>query len=368
MIMYAFNILTEHWLRYILTSLGISFCALLMLFLVSIYKGVSYGSVEYVIASDADLWVLQEHATNILRSTSLMPATYQNDLKKIEGIESVSSVLFILASVNLNKSNATLYLTGFDPETGKGGAPEIIKGRNIKYNNEIVLDKAFAAKNKISIGDKIPIRKDTLIVTGISTGTNMFVIQYAFITLAEAHKIIGFSNVVSCYLVNTIPGAGLENIKSDIYSGIKNIVVFDKEAFLDNNIREMESGIMPLLYIITMISAIVLTAILSLILSINVLEKRKDFAIMKAVGSPRGFIAATIVSQSVILSLTGLAFALILFFPMTAVIERISPEVSSKTSLLQVVVVSLGVVIISLVSSVLPVQRIRKIYPLEVFM
>lgn len=366
--MYAFNILTEHWVRYILTSLGVSFCALLMLFLVSIYKGVSYGSVEYVVASNADLWVLQEHATNILRSTSLLPATYQNDLEKIDGIESVSSILFILASVNLNNSNATLYLTGFDPKTGKGGAPEIIKGRNIKYDNEIVLDKAFAAKNKISIGNKIPIRRDTLVVTGISKGTNMFVIQYAFITLAEAHKIIGFNNVVSCYQIHTNPGVALENIKSDIYSGIKNIVVFDKETFLDNNIREMESGIMPLLYIVIMISAIVLIAILSLILSISVLEKRKDFAIMKTVGSPRGFIAAIVVSQSVILSLTGLAFALILFFPMTAVIEKISPEVSSKTSLFQMLAVSLGVIIISLMSSVLPIRRIRKIYPLEVFM
>lgn len=366
--MYAFSILTEHWLRYILTSLGVAFCALLMLFLFSIYKGVSYGSVEYVKASDADLWVLQEHATNILRSTSLLPATYQNDLQKIEGIESVSSVFFILASVTLNNSNATLYLTGFDPETGKGGAPEIIKGRNIKSDNEIVLDKAFASKNKISIGNKIRIRNDTLVVTGISTGTNMFVVQYAFITLAEAHRIIGFSNVVSCYQVHTFPWAALENIKSDIHSGFKNVVVFDRETFLENNIQEMESGIMPLLYIVTMISAIVLTAILSLILSISVLEKRKDFAIMKAIGSPRGFIAAIVVSQSVILSFTGLALSLILFFPMTAVIEKISPEVSTKTSLFQMLVVSMGVIVISLISSILPIRRIRKIYPLEVFM
>ncbi len=366
--MYAFSILTEHWMRYILTSLGIALCALLMLFLVSIYKGVSYGSVEYVIASDADLWVLQEHATNILRSTSLLPATYQDDLKKIKGIESVSPVLFILASVNLNKLNATIYFTGFDLKTGIGGPPEIIKGRNIKYDNEIVLDKAFAAKNKIRIGDKIPVRQDSLMVTGISTGTNMFVIQYAFISLDEAHKIIGFNNVVSCYQVHTVSGTALGNIKSDIYSTLKNIVVFDKTTFLNNNIREMESGIMPLLYIVTLISAIVLTAILSLILSISVLEKRKDFAIMKAVGSPRGFIAGIIISQSVILSLTGLAFALVLFFPMVAIVEKISPEVSAKTSVFQMLVVSSGVMIISLISSVLPTRRIRKIYPLEVFM
>jgi putative ABC transport system permease protein len=366
--MYAFNMLMEHRMRYILTSLGISFCALLMLFLVSIYKGVSYGSVEYVRASNADLWVLQEHATNILRSTSLLPATYQGDLEKIKGIETVSPVFFILASIKLHKLNATLYLTGFDPKTGIGGPPEIINGRNIKNENEIVLDKAFAAKNKIRIGDKIPVRQDSLVVTGISTGTNMFVIQYAFISLEEAYKIIGFKNVVSCFQVHTISGADLVNIKSDIYSGLKNIIVFDKATFLYNNIREMESGIMPLLYIVNLISAIVLTAILSLILSISVLEKRRDFAIIKAVGAPHGFLAKLIVGQSMILSMTGLAFALVFYFPMIEIVEKISPEVSAKTSVFQMLIVSSGVLIISLISSVLPTRRIRKIYPLEVFM
>jgi len=196
----------------------------------------------------------------------------------------------------------------------------------------------------------------------------MFVIQYAFISLDEAHKIIGFKNVVSCYQVHTIPGSNLGKIKSDIYSGLKNIVIFDKATFIKNNIQEMESGIIPLLFIVTLISAIVLTAILSLILSVSVLEKRNDFAIMKALGSPRGFISGLVVRLSVILSLTGLAFALVLFFPMVWIVERISPEVSAKTSVFQILVVSSGVMIISLISSVLPNRRIRKIYPLEVFM
>jgi ABC-type lipoprotein release transport system permease subunit len=365
--MYEFNILTEHRVRYILTSLGIALCALLMLFLVSIYKGVSYGSVEYVREIDADLWVLQEHATNILRSTSLMPATYRNDIEGIQGVKSVSPVFFILASVRIGEKDATLYLTGYDPETGKSGPPSLIKGRNILSNNEIVIDKAFAAKNRIGIGDKISVRKDTLTVTGISTGTNMFVIQYAFITLNEAHRIIGFSNVVSCYQVKVLPGVNTEIIKKNLYRELKNIVVFNKASFIENNIREMESGIIPLLFIVTLISAIVLTAILSLILSISILEKRKDFAIMKALGSPAGFVPGIIIRMSLIFSLTGLILALVLFFPMTSIVERISPEVSAKTSVLQILAVSTGVIIISLISSVMPNRRIRKIYPLEVF-
>lgn len=366
--MYAFKILTEHRLRFILTASGIALCALLMLFLVSIYRGVYYGSVEYIMSSKADLWVLQEHATNILRSTSFLPATYEDDLEKISGVKSASPVLFILASVKVSQVNATLYLTGYDLAKGEGGPPVIIKGHNITSDNEIVVDKAFASKYRVSPGDKIRIRDDSLVVSGISTGTNMFVVQYAFITLSEAHKIIGFKNVVSCYQVCLNPGVNIKSVQEEISSKLGNILVFENEPFLKNNIQEMESGIVPLLYTVTLISAIVLTAILSLILSVMVLEKRKDFAIIKALGSPPSFIPWLVVRLSVILSSTGLLLAIILFFPMVEIIERISPEVSTKTSVLQFLLVTAGVLVISLFSSIMPVRRILKIYPLEVFM
>ena len=88
----------------------------------------------------------------------------------------------------------------------------------------------------------------------------------------------------------------------------------------------MESGIIPLLFIVTLISAIVLTAILSLILSVSVLEKRKDFAIMKVLGSPRGFIPWLVIRVSMMLSLTGVILALVIFFPMIGIVEKIFPE------------------------------------------
>lgn len=192
--------------------------------------------------------------------------------------------------------------------------------------------------------------------------------MYAFISLAEAHKIIGFNSVVSCYQVSIDADANIENVRKEIYSRLKNVLVIENEAFLQNNIQEMESGIIPLLYTVTLISAIVFTAILSLILSVTVLEKRRDFAIMKALGSPPRFIPWLVIRLSVILSATGLILATVLFFPMIEIIEEISPEVSARTSVSQLIVVAAGVIIISLVSSAIPIQRIRKIYPLEVFM
>lgn len=366
--MYAFKLLIQNTQRFILTALGIALCTLLMLFMVSLYESVADGCVEYVRTSKADLWVLQKHANNILRSTSLLPTSYETDLNNTDGVKSVSPIFFIFASVPIKGENATFYLTGFDPVTGVGGPPRILKGRSIKNDDEIVLDKAFAAKYKLKIGDRIPVKDDSLTVIGISGGTNMFVLQYAFISLNKAHDVVGFHYVVSSYQVKILPGFKLKDVQANIYAKLKNVVVFDNDTFVKNNIHEMENGIIPLFFIIMMITAVVLTGILSLILTVSVLERRKDFAIFKALGSPHGFITGLVILQSMLLSFTGLVMGVILFFPMISLIERITPEVANTTSVGQILLVSTGVMIISLISSILPIQKIRKIYPLEVFM
>ena len=43
-------------------------------------------------------------------------------------------------------------------------------------DDEIVLDYSFAAKFNIQIGDQVLIKNDTLTVTGLSSGTNLFVL------------------------------------------------------------------------------------------------------------------------------------------------------------------------------------------------
>lgn len=366
--MYAFKLLIQNKQRFILTSLGIALCTLLMLFMVSLYESIADGCVEYVRTSKADLWVLQKHATNILRSTSLLPATYETDLSNTDGVSTVSPIFFIFASVPIRGENATFYLTGFDPKTGVGGPPRIVAGRTVQTDEDIVLDKAFAAKYKLKIGDRIPVKDDSLTVCGLSGGTNMFVLQYAFISLHEAHHVVGFHFVVSAYQVKVLPQFRVSEVQSNIYAKLKNVSVFDNETFVKNNIHEMENGIIPLFLIIMLITAVVLTAILSLILSVSVLEKRQDFAIIKALGSPHGYITGLVMLQSIMLSFTGLVLGVLLFFPMIHLVGFITPEVANTTSVSQILIVSAGVMHISVLSSILPIRKIRKIYPLEVFM
>ena len=366
-LMYAIKTLFDQRFRFFMTASGVALCVILIHFLLGIYKGVADGSVEYVRSSKADLWIMQKHATNILRSTSMIRTSRRGDVEELAEVESAAPLLFIIGSVLVPDGPKTAYIIGYDPEKGVGGPPSIYQGRNIHADDEIVLDRSFAAKYHIKVGDTVKVKRDKLRVVGLSSGTNMFVLQYVFVTLNEAFRIINFGGMVSCFQVKLVPGSNRSQVAHLIEQKVPDVVVYGRETFLENNIDEMESGVLPMLFVIALIGSVVLTAILSLILSINVLERRKDYAVMKALGAPRGFVSRLVLVQSLVLSISGLILGLLLFFPLMKIVEKIAPEVSVSTSAYHILVISLGVVLIGLISSLYPISKLKQIYPMEVF-
>jgi len=366
--MYPFRILQAQPLRFFLTISGIALCVVLMLFLLSTYRAVSDGSVDFVAQNRADLWVLQKNATNILRGSSILSTGHGTVLRDVDGVESASPVLLLLCSVKRSGRSGTVFLTGFEPKSGLGRPPRIVQGRTVINDNEIVLDRSFAAKFRFFVGDIVEIQDDSLVVVGLSTGTNAFVIQYAFVTLHRAQSLIGFPSLVTCYLVRTAPHSDPERVALAIRAELPGVETYNHETFLQNNIEEMENGFLPLLYILCVLGSIVLTTILSLLLSITIVEHRNDFAVMKTLGSPRRFLLGPILGLGLLLSAAGEGLALAAFFPLTEFLEKLFPEISTKTSLEQIVAITIAVGLMSLLSAAIPLRRLRSIYPQESFM
>lgn len=365
--MYAVRTLRSQPLRLALTVGGIALCVVLMLFLLAVYRGVADGSVEYVRHNRADLWVLQDHATNILRGSSLITADQIFAVSRAPGVRTVAPVLFVLSTIRRGARAGTVFLAGYEPGTGLGGPPRLAWGRAPRTDDEIVLDRSLALKLGFRAGDEVDLRGRRLKLVGVSLGTNAFVIQYAFVTLRFARQLIGVPGLATCLLVEAEPGAGLGPIQEEVEGVLAGLKAYDHETFLANNVREMKSGFLPLLYTVAVIGAVVLTVILSLLLSVNILERRRDYAILKTLGSPPAFLWGLVVEQAVLIASVSCAAALALFFPLVRLIERLSPEVTTRSSAGQIAGVAAAVLLLSLASSLFAIRRLRRIYVLEAF-
>jgi putative ABC transport system permease protein len=353
--------------RLVLTIFGMSLCIGLIIFLFGIYKGVADGSVDYVRKNKVDLWIIQKSSTNILRGTSILSSNIEKSILKNSEIKNVTPILLLLTTAKTKNNFATLFIAGYPLKSKYGGPPEIYSGRDVENNDELVLDKAFAAKMNLIIGDTVKVQDKSLRIVGLCTGTNAFVIQYGFTTLDCAQSLLGFRGLVTCYMIKLHENSDKQNILQNLQNSLRGVSVYDYDTFLQNNIRETESGILPIFYSVAGIGGVVLTIILSLILSINILEKKDDFALMKALGAPKRFLPKLIIYQSLTISFISVLLAIGLIFPMTNIIELLSPEVSPKTTVDQLIIVACLVCIMSMISSFISIRRLKNIFPLEVF-
>ena len=115
------------------------------------------------------------------------------------------------------------------------------------------------------------------------------------------------------------------------------------------------------------IGVIVMTTVLSLLLSITILERRRDFAIMKTLGAPRGYLPVSVALQSLLLALLGIACGMLLYPLLVSAVESASPEISTRTTAAQAALVTGICVAVSQASALFSMRRLRTIYAMEVF-
>lgn len=367
MLKYMVAMTTRQRTRFVLSVLGTALCALLMLFLLAVYQGVADGCLDYIRDSDPDLWVLHKNANNILRAQSVLLPELGSTLADMDGVVSVAPILLVLTKAETPGGWASVYLVGHDPDQVKGGPPEIACGRTVRSDNEIVVDRAFAAKWNFQIGDTLIIQDTPLGIVGLSEGTNAFVIQYAFVSLSRAQDLLDFAPIVSCFLMDTTPGTNGAVLAEKIMTSMTSVAVFTQNRFVTNNTREMQAGFLPFILTVAVIGAVVLTTLLSLLLSISILESRSDFATIKILGASRGCLPRFIAGQSLFTAGSGLLTGHFLFFPLVAIVSLAAPEVAIRPTLAEAAFVSVGVLLISLISATATMRRLRNIHALEAF-
>ncbi len=350
-----------------MTVAVVGVCTLLMLFLWSVYQGVNEGAVDYIRKTDADAWALQRSSTNIIRGSSIMSLKDYASIRDDPSVSSASPVLLILASVSLDGRDYTLFLAGYRPGESMGGPPALVQGRQPEGMDEIVLDRVFARKHRLGIGDRIRIQDADLEIVGLSDNTNAMVIQYAFVSLPRAQYFIGMPGLISFVPIRFKEGidarAALEGLRADH----PHLNILDAPAFLRNNVLEMQNGFLAFLLIIAVMGASVLSVILVLLFSLSILERRREFVIMKALGAPPAFVPSLVLGQAALLGAGGACLGTALFFPVKLAVRAFSPELETAFYPQHAILVAGAVLCISMLSSALSARRLSRFYALEAF-
>lgn len=354
-------------MRFLITIMGTGITIMLMLFLFNIYEGVQKGAISYISNSPANIWICQKNCNNLLRSSSFVDTSVGIRLKGIEGINKVSSILRFMTTASINGKNISLVVYGIDTSSDLAIPTTIAEGSASLKHREIILDMAFATKYKLSVADSILLNNYYYKVTGISDETNAIVAQFAFINIEDASDLLGIRNVVSFYLIQKETNQDTYYLVDSVKRSFPNLEVYSREEFIQNNLEELGKGLLPVLWTIAVFSIIVGISVITLMMYSSVLEKKEDYALLKALGASHFYLMKLVIRQSITGSVTGFILGLVFDLVSEPLIKVIVPEIALSFSFYAVISVFLISIFIGVSGSLVPVNRLSRIYPAEVF-
>lgn len=240
----------------------------------------------------ADEWVLPEGVSAPFTSVSVMPATA---LDAVDA-ETKSPVVITRSSLSDGGTPEEVVLVGFEP--GGLGAPQIVEGRAPEGPGEVAADVTA----DVEVGDDVALAGEPFTVVGLTENTTVLAgIPFTYLTLPDA-QMLAFTTtqVISSVLV----AGDLGPLPPGLASLTPDDVVEQTLAPLDGAIASIDL-VRALLWIV---AAIIVGAVVYL----SALDRQRDFAVLKAVGTSNASLLGSLALQAVLIALGAVALAAII--------------------------------------------------------
>jgi len=306
--------------RYFLFSMVIALITVLVLFIAALAGGLANANKQFIDKLDADLLVYQSNV-DLQPTASQLGKSKVNDIQRVEGVLDVGSLGLSTATVVFadGRPSVDISLVGVDP--GKPGDPALITGTGLraKRNNDVVIGQDIASQADIQVGETVIIKtiQDTkeefykLNVVGITDARQYFFLPSVILPLTTWSKVRpqgGPGNsqseiVVNIIAVKMLPNSDRETIARKITEQVDGVEVADKTtAILALPGYTAQQSTLNTQQVFTMLIGVL---VVGGFFQIQTLQKVAQIGVLKAIGSPSGTVALTILFQIILVTLVG---------------------------------------------------------------
>lgn len=354
--------------RLVVSVGGVAVAVMLILLLQGLYTGVNEEAARYLRSVDADVWVGQVSTRGGFgHSVSVLPSDLADDLAAVAGVDKVAPLLGRPVVVSAGGQDADVFLMGFDPGTGTGGAPSTVDGAVRPGPGEVILDRVFADEEGVGIGDVLQVSGQELRVSGIGSGGSSLITQYAWAPIDDVARLSGTPGVVSYFVVRASAGTDASALAADIVAAVPGTTATTSPEFVTESTADIRESFVPILFVLVVIAMVIGAAVIGLTIYTSVLEKRREYGMLKAIGFSNRRLLGIVWRQSMVAGLLGLAAGTVLTLAVAAVIEDIVPAFVAIVRPRDVVLVAIAAFIMSIAASFLPVRPVTRLDPAEVF-
>jgi putative ABC transport system permease protein len=309
--------LTARPVRAVLSILAISIQVILVLMIVGLTNGVVNEWSKRVEGVGADILVQSPNASIFFAfSSAVMQESFGDRIAKLPGVDEVAPTLSLMDQKNF------VLIYGIDYKRFNALSKGFLFGSGHPFEepDDAIADDIVAQSRHLKVGDKVTLLGHPFTICGIvahGKGARFF------IPLKSAQDISGAEKKISLFYVRSkgdTEETRAEILKLDPMNRVRSISEY-MTLMNSSNLPELKPFIKAMVGIGIAISFLVVF----LNMHTLVLERTREIGILKALGFSRAGIAQLLLGETLVLTLLGSAFGILLTFLTKAILTATVP-------------------------------------------
>ena len=355
--------LLKNKLRLAISAAGVALAIILMLILNGFLAGMYHQITAYIDNTPADLYLAQKGVANMQGAGSIIPRSTVEKIEAVEGVKAAMPVFAQYAILDRHGKKVTTLLVGYEPDRG-GGPWRLGAGRQVQSADEVVLDRVFARRYEMGIGDQIDILGRQFRVVGLSEDTASWMVSTLFLRHDAVTSLLRSPGTTSFVLVATDdPAATAERIAA----ALPDVGVLPRETIAANDIAYLGQAFSIPLRMMVLISVGIGALLVGLTIYSATVERVREYGVLKAVGMRNGRLYGIVAQQALGATALGFAVGLVLVRVVVGGIEYQWPQFLLIVDGSSIAQAAIGAVIMATVAAFLPARYVGSIDPAQVF-
>jgi len=367
MLYWSLKTLFAEPVRLMVSSLAVAVSFVLVIFFSAVFEGESEKMVVYLEEMDADAWVMQKGVANMHMASSMVWDWKVDKIAQLPGVREVSAVLYFNGPVKIGDKDWFSYVIGISPEYSRAGPWRIAQGKAMPGPSEAVIPEVISQLSGVRIGDEITLIDRPLRVVGLSKDTFSMSSSVIFISREDLGDLLEGSDQYSYIMVYAEPGVNAQTLVRRIKEEIDKVNVLTSEEFIKSDRQLAVQMGAEIVRMMTMIGTLLATLIVAFTAYSLIARKKQELAIAKALGFANGQIYLAALSQSIVVTVLGLLFALLISFTLLAWLPSVVPQINLAVRLHQFTSIVIVALPVAMLASLGAARTVAKLDPMTVF-
>lgn len=349
--------------RALLGIAGVSTALLLVLALNGLFAGSMRQISRTIDASPADVFVAQAGVRNMHMVYSSIPVATVSRVRATPGVVWADPLLYDLdALVGPSGKRQASYIFGFVP--GSRGGPRRLEAGRLPAVEEIVLDRAGAARIGARVGSTIEVFGARWRVSGLTQGLTNIVNTVSYVRLEDFARARNLTGIISYVLVGT---RGSPETVSRRIAAETGLSALTRAQFSQQERRAVQDMSTDLMRIMTLAAFLIGLAVIALTLYAATLSRLREVGMMKAIGARTTRLVRIVIAQAAWTVGAALALAVPATLALGWILERASGTISLTLQLSAVLTAGAAAALLGALGAIVPLIKVAHVDPATVF-